>query len=96
MNTNAEFVTRMQSQLKKWDSDLVALNEEGKKATVQVRAAYDAGAKSLQDSRDSAQKLFQQICTATESAGIQLHAGMEGAWTTMQNGLAKATEELKK
>ena len=96
MKTNSEFVTRMQAQLKKWDADVASLTEEGKKATDQARASYDEGIKGLRASRDAAQKTFQQICVASESAGAQLHAGMEGAWTTMQANLDKVLANLRK
>jgi hypothetical protein len=96
MTPRSDFVTHMQSQLKQWDTDVAALVEEGKKASAQARTQYDEGLKGLRASRDAAQKSFQQICVSSGDAATQLHAGMEGAWTTMRTGLETLMQDLKK
>jgi|GEM_PF-2345516 len=96
MNQNSEFVTRMQAQLKKWDSDVAALSDEAKKVSAQTFAAYEEGLKNLKSSREAAQKNFQQICVATEAAGTSMLERMESAWTAMQDGLHQVSADLKK
>ncbi len=47
-------------------------------------------------SRDAAQKTFEEIRVANESAGTQMQAGMKAAWDTMQKALEKVTQDLRK
>jgi uncharacterized protein YjbJ (UPF0337 family) len=95
-NMNTEYVAKMETQLKKWDADVDALAAEGEKASAAARAAYHEGIKNLRVSRDAAQKTFQEIRVASESAGAQMQAGMKTAWETMQKALEKVSSDLRK
>ena len=96
MGTRAEFVAGMEAQMQKWDAEVEALVAEGKKASGEARTAYDRRIKELRLSRKAAQKSFQELRVATESAGAQMQAGMEVAWDTMQKALQKVSSELRK
>ena len=74
MSTKSEFVTTMEAQLKKWDADVDALAAKGEKVSADARAAYYARIKDLRASREVAQKTFQEILAASESARAQLQA----------------------
>jgi hypothetical protein len=95
MSMNSDYVTRMETQLKKWDAEVDALAAEATRAGEQARARYDLQVKALQASREAAQKTFQQIRTASDTAGAQMLAGMEGAWATMQKAFETASDGLK-
>ncbi len=96
MGTNADYVTGMQTQMKKWDAEVDALVADGKKASGEMRTAYAKRLKELRLSRSAALKSPDQVRMASESAGAQLQAGMEAAWNTMQDALAKASADLRK
>jgi hypothetical protein len=96
MSMKAEYVTRMETQMKKWDADVDALAAQGEKASAEGRAAYHEQIKNLRVSRDAAQKTFQEIRVATEAAGTQMQAGMEVAWKSMQKSLEKVSADLRK
>jgi hypothetical protein len=96
MSRNTEYVTTMETQLKQWDAQVDALAAKSAKANADARAAYDGQIKDLRASRDAAQKQFQQIRTANETAGAQLQAGMDAAWQTMQKNLAKVSTAFTK
>ena len=96
MGKNAEYVTRMETQLKKWDAEVDALAAKGEKASAEARTAYQEQIKDLRASRAAAQKTFQDIRVASESAGAQMQAGMEAAWKSMQKGLEKVSSDLRK
>ena len=93
MSRNTEYVAEMKARMKKWDADVDALSAE---AGAKARAAYNERVKELRSSRDEAQKTFARVQAASESAGAQLHAGMEAAWTTMQEALKKVSADLRK
>jgi len=95
MNTNADYVATMQTQLKRWDADVDALAAEGRIASDQMRTVYETNLLQLRASRNAAQKAFQQLSAASESASVQMQAGMEGAWATMQTALQKLSGDLK-
>jgi hypothetical protein len=96
MDKNSEYVGRMETQLKRWDADVDALAAEGEKASAEMRAAYHDRIEELRSSRAAAQKTFQEIRLASESAGAQMRAGMKVAWETMQRALEKVSRDLKK
>jgi len=92
MSKNTDYVTEMQARMKKWDADVTALSTE---AGAKARESYDEKVKELRATREEAQKTFARIQAASESAGAQMHAGMEAAWDTMQKALTKASAELR-
>lgn len=96
MGMNAEYVARMKTQLKKWDADVDALAAQGEKASAEGRAAYHERIQELRAGRDAMHKTFEEIRFAGESAGAQMHAGMEGALDKMQKALEKVSSDLRK
>jgi len=95
MSMYADYVATMQAQMKNWDADVDALEAKGRTASEQARTAYEANVVQLRASREAAQKVFQQLSAASESASVQMQAGMEGAWATMQKALEKVSSDLK-
>jgi Ribonuclease G/E len=57
---------------------------------------YQKRIKELRVSRDAANKKFQEIRVASESAGEQMQAGMKAAWDTMQKAYEKVSLDLRK
>ena len=96
MSIHSEYIARMATQLKKWDADVDALAAKGKEASAEASAAYDERIKGLRASRDAAQKTFLEICQATESAGAQMQAAMQGAWEAMQKALERVSSDIRK
>ena len=92
MSKNTEYVTEMQARMNKFDADVRALSAD---AGAYGRAAYDERLKELHACRNAAQAAFVRVQAASESAGAQLHAGMETAWDTMQAALKKVSADLK-
>ncbi len=96
MYTNSEYIAKMDAQLKKWDADVDELRAQGKQINADARAAYFGRIKELRASRDAAQRTFQTVRCASEVAGAQLQAGMEGAWDTMKIALERVSADLRK
>ena len=96
MPTNAEFIAKMEAQMKKWDTEVDELRSRGKTVAANARAFYFGRIRELNAKRATAESKFQQIRCASEEGGAQLQAGMEGAWETMRNALRKVTSELPK
>ncbi len=95
MSTHSHYISKMETQLQKWDADLDALVARGKDAGVDARAALDDRIKNLRATRDAAHKTFLEIRQATESASAQMQAAMQGAWETMQKALEKAASDIR-
>ena len=96
MEKNSEFLAKIGAHLKSWDTQVDALAAEGEKADGESRKAYYEQVKDLRAGRDEVRKTFEKIRFATESAGSQMHAGMQLAWETMQKALVKASSDLRK
>lgn len=95
MSMNAEYVAKMEMQLKQWDADVASLIAEADRASTQARVAYDERMKALRESRDAAQKTFREISTANESTAAQIKAGMDSAWNTMQKTLIRVSSDIR-
>jgi hypothetical protein len=91
MSLNSEYVARMQAQLKQWDAELDALAARAEKSGEQARATI----RELQASRDAARSYIDKIRFAGESAGAQLHAGMQAAFEALRKALEKAAAEMR-
>ena len=91
MSLNSHYVATMQKQLKQWDTDFAALAERGAQAGEGARATM----RELQASRDAAHSFLDKMRFAGESAGAQMHAGMQSTWDAMTKALAKAALELR-
>ena len=96
MGANADYVTRMKAQLKKWDADVDALAAKGATASTEARIVYDEQVQSLRANRDAAQKSFQQMRAAGESAGAHMKEAMDAAWKAMQKNLERASSNFTK
>lgn len=96
MDKKSDFVITMETQMKKWDADLDALNAVGEKANDAARATYQANLKSLRANRDEAQKTFKEMSDASVEAGEKMQAKMTASWETMQKSLEKVSADLRK
>jgi len=94
MGANADYVTRMKAQFKQWDADVDALAAKGAAASAEARIVYDEQVQALRASRDAAQKSFQQMRAAGESAGAPMKVAMETAWKAMQKNLERASSNF--
>lgn len=93
MSKNSEYVTAMQARMRQFDKDVDAL---GAAAGARARAAYDEQVRYLRESRDAGEQTFLALQAAHESAGAEMHAGMQAAWETMQAALKKVSADLGK
>ena len=91
MSANTEYVAKMQKQLKEWDAGLDALVARGERSGEEARATI----RDLQERRAAAHSYIDKIRFAGESAGAQMHAGMQGTWDALRKALEKATSELR-
>lgn len=94
MSKHDEYITTMETQLRKWDSDIDAMHAKGKTMAIDLRAGYFGRLKELRAHRQDAQRRFGEIRTASEEAATKLYEGMESAWESMRNGLTKASSDL--
>ena len=96
MTKKSAFVTKMETQLKNWNSDVDALAAEGEKLKGKARAAYGEQVKNLRACSDAGHKTFLEMSAASESAVAQMEAGMEAAWDSMQKTLKRVSTDLRK
>ena len=96
MDKKSDYAVTMETQMKKWDADLDALNAVGEKASNAARATYQASLKGLRASRDEAPKTFKEMSAASIDAGEKMQAKMSASWETMQKALEKVSADLRK
>ena len=96
MQKKAEYVAKMESQMKKWDAEVDALAAAGDKASAKARTAYLESIKTLRANRDAAGKSFEAMRSASQEAGEKMQAAMTATWESMQKSLEKASADLRK
>lgn len=96
MNTKTDFTNAMHLQMTRWDAEVDALAAEGRKASGELRTAFDRRLKELRLLRASARKSLAELEGATQAAGLSLQEGMQAAWASMQAALAKVSGDLRK
>jgi hypothetical protein len=94
MATNAEYLTGMQSHLRKWDAEVGLLLAQSKKADGEIRTAYERRLKELRLCRKAAQKSYDELRVATGATGDKMQAGLQAAWETMQATLERVSSDL--
>lgn len=89
MAKNAEYLARMEMQLRKWDADVDALVAARKKAGALARGAQYARMKALRASRSVGEHTFQQM-RAADPVDPQMYVHMQAAWESMQAAYERA------
>lgn len=89
MGVRSDYVSKMKTQLQRWDAEADALARRGEKLRDEARELFDEQIKELRASRAAAQKAYQEMRAAGESAGAGMQATMESAWKSMQKALRK-------
>ncbi len=95
MGKKDEYCTTMESQIKKWDTEVDGLNTKGKQLSAEARGSYDTQVEAMRAHRDLAFAKLKEMRTANESAWQHMQAGVDAAWASMKNGLDKATSQFK-
>jgi hypothetical protein len=95
MGKNSEYLSAMETQLKKWDADVDALAARSEKADATARASYHETIERLRAERHAAHTALQEMRVATEEAGMRMRAGIQVAWETMRKSLEKVAADLK-
>jgi hypothetical protein len=85
----------MESQIKKWDTEVDSLNTKGQQLSAEGRVMYDTQVKAMRANRDLAFSKLQEMRTANESAWQNMQSGVDAAWASMKNGLDKAASQFK-
>src|SRR4029453_15525623 len=91
-----EYVTMMESQIKKWDAEDDKLRAKGDQLSAEARAKYDEQLMAMRASRDAAQKKLHELRTASESAWQQMQAGADAKLASVEKALEKSTSHFKK
>jgi chromosome segregation ATPase len=96
MMTREQYVEQMKKQLDEWNAKLGKLEEEVKKAQVNVKTRYEAQIKALALQRDETVKRLNETRTASQAAWKEVSKGVEAAWKTMQSSFERAWGEFHK
>ena len=95
MGKKDEYFAAMESEIKKWDAEVDRLNAKGKQMSADIRVRYDTQVKAMRADRDLAYSKLQELRTANESAWQHMQSGVDAAWASMKNALAKASSQYK-
>ena len=96
MSKKDEYFARMESQIKRWDTEVDKLRAKSDQMSAEARAKFADQLKTMRANRDAAFKKLAQLQGASESAWQQMQAGVDEAWTSMRNALEKASSKFKK
>lgn len=90
MSRNAEYLARMETQLRKWDADVGALPVSRGMASLVAPAAQHQRLKALRASRSVAHEALRQM-RAADPVDPRLYSHIQAAWESMQAAYEKAS-----
>ena len=96
MSKKDEYFAKMESQIKKWDTEVDKLRAKSEQMGAEARAKFADQLKAMRANRDAAFKKLAELQGASESAWQHMQAGVDEAWQSMKNALEKASAKLKK
>ena len=96
MSKKDEYLARMESQLKKWDTEFDRLRAKSEQMSAEARAKFADQLKAMRANRDAAFRKLTELQGTSESAWQHMRAGVDEAWETMKNALEKASSKFKK
>jgi hypothetical protein len=94
MSASTDYISRMQSQLGRWDAEVEVLRAKGRNVSYDARPAYLVQIKSLGPSREAARLAFQAVQGASEESVLMLQAGMNSAWARMATAMQRVVSAL--
>jgi uncharacterized coiled-coil DUF342 family protein len=96
MSKKDEYMAQMQSQLKKWDSEIDALTAKANEFGADARDKYYDQLKTMRASRETATQKLHELTSASEAAWQEMQKGMESSWDALKTAMEKAMSSFKK
>jgi len=96
MSKKDDYMTQIQSQLKKWDAEIDALTAKANEIGADARDTYYDQLKIMRASRETVAQKMQEFTSASETAWQEMQKNMESAWDNMKAAMEKAKSSFKK
>jgi phage host-nuclease inhibitor protein Gam len=96
MSKKDDYMTQMQSRLKKWDAEIDALTAKANEIGAEARDKYYDQLKTMRANRETLAQKMQEFTSASEAAWQEMQKSMETAWDNMKAAMEKATSSFKK
>jgi len=96
MSEPIDYVGTMDLHLKNWDAEFAALAAQAESIGAEARAAYAERVTSLRESRAAAQRRFEAIRMADDTARAELQMEMDVALVGMRSAMHSVSAILRK
>ena len=96
MSKKDDYVSQMQTQLKKWDAEIDAMAAKANEIGADARDKYYDQLKTMRASREAATQKMHEVTSASEAAWQEMQKGMETAWDSMKTAMEKMAGTFKK
>lgn len=96
MSKKDEYMAQMQSQLKKWDTEIDALTTKANEFSADARDKYYDQLKNIRANREALTEKMHDVTQASEAAWHDMQKGMQTAWDSMKTTMEKMTSSFKK
>jgi len=96
MSEHIDYVSTMDLHLKNWDAEFAALSAQADSIGAEARAAYAERVTSLRENRDVAQRHYEAIRMADDTARAELQMEMDVALVGMCAAMHSASAVLRK
>lgn len=96
MTTRDEYVTKLKSQLDRWNDDMAKWEEQAKQARAEARQRYEKELAGLKAQREKALYQMKLLQGASATAWQDVARGADAAWDSMREALDKASTHFAK
>jgi len=96
MTTRDEYVTKLKSQLDRWNDDMAKWEEQAKQARAEARQRYDKELVGLKAQREKALYQMKLLQGASSTAWQEVARGADAAWDTFRKSVDDARTHYEK
>jgi hypothetical protein len=95
MENRKDYIDRMATRLREWDTELQKLEAKAGLAKADVKASYNQQIKELRLKKEEAQLKLKKIQDAGEDAWEELKEGAEKSWKLFEDSVKNAWGKFK-
>ena len=95
MNTKNAYQDKMDARLREWQANIDALKARADQAGAEQRIKYHEEIDSLRTKQQRVQEKLEELRTAGTDAWEDVKAGVEVAWTDLQDAVQRARDKFR-
>ncbi len=95
MSAKNAYEQKLQAKLDEWKADIDKLSAKAEQAEADTKLEYQKQVEDLKKRREDMRERLGELKKSGDSAWEDVKAGIENAWTSLEDAMRKATQRFK-